>query len=193
MHRKLFLMLLVFTALLSLCVVACRRTVTQPSAAQTVNRDLLPGGFSDYKKWTLVNPEPVLMNLAAAMDCVRVPGRTEDSPHTHHYISVYVNPTGRAAMMTQRSPKFPPGSMIVKEKLGSSSSQMPEVLTAMLKHEAGYNQESGDWEYVVLDGAASRIEGRGKLTNCQGCHVAYKHSDYVTRTYLPREVRQKLK
>ncbi len=195
MRRKFFLMTFVFGALLSLGLAGSkyRQTITQPPAPEIVDGDPLVDSFSDYKKWTLVNPEPVLMELAAATDCLLVPGRTEDSPHLHKYISVYVNPTGRAAMMTQKSPRFPPGSMILKEKLGSKYSQTPELLTAMFKHEPGYNQDSGDWEYLVLNGTASKIEGHGKLANCQGCHVAYKHSDFVTRTYLPREVVQRLK
>ena len=194
MSPKFLLVLVVTICSAGLGAAGYHYALNQPAPGKVDgNTDQFLAQFSDYKKWTLVNPEPVLMELAAATDCVLVPGRTEDSPHTHKYISVFVNPTGLAAMMTQRSPRFPPGSMIVKEKLGSKDSQMPEVLTAMLKHEPGYNQESGDWEYLVLNGAGSRIEGRGKLANCQGCHVAYKHSDFVTRTYLPREVVQKLK
>ena len=96
-------------------------------------------------------------------------------------------------MMTKQSPKFPIGSMIVKEKLGSADSTTPELLTAMIKREPGYNPEGGDWEYLVLDGAASKIIEQGKLTRCSGCHLPYNGSDFVTRTYLPRTVLSKLK
>jgi hypothetical protein len=78
-------------------------------------------------------------------------------------MSVFVNPVGREEMMTKQSPKFPIGSMIVKEKLGSPDSTKPEVLTAMIKRAPGYNPESGDWEYLVLDGAASK--------NCRARHA----------------------
>ena len=83
--------------------------------------------------------------------------------------------------------------MIVKEKLGSADSQSPELLTAMIKREKGYNPESGDWEYLVLNGTASSLTKRGKLINCSGCHLAYKTTDYVTRTYLSDEVRRQLR
>jgi hypothetical protein len=96
-------------------------------------------------------------------------------------------------MMTKRTPKFPVSSMIVKEKLGSADSTKPEVLTAMIKRGPGYNPENGDWEYLVLDGAASKIVERGKLTRCSGCHRFYEHSDFITRTYLPQKVARELK
>ena len=165
-----------------------------PQPATVVNHaDLLLSSLSSYKKWTLVNTVPQLMEPPVAADCARVVGRTEESPHTHKYISVYVNETGRAAMMTQLVPSFPTGSIIVKEKLSGKNSQTPELLTAMVKREKGYNPDSGDWEYVVLDGSASEIKERGTLASCNICHLNYKHSDFVTRTYLPRELILKLK
>lgn len=124
----------------------------------------------------------------SAISCAIISGRQESSPHVNKYVSVFVNPVGREEMMTKQSPKFPIGSMIVKEKLGSADSTTPEVLTAMIKREPGYNPEGGDWEYLVLDGAASKIVEQGKLTRCSGCHRPYQHSDFITRTYLPQTV-----
>lgn len=144
--------------------------------------------LAKYRRWTLVNPTPQLMEPRSAMSCAIIPGREEPSPHLHKYVSVFVNSVGREAMMTRQSPKFPIGSMIVKEKLGSPDSKLPEMLTAMIKREPGYNPESGDWEYLVLDGLASKIVERGKLTRCSSCHRLYEHSDFVTRTYLSQTV-----
>ena len=166
---------------------------SSPPATVVNHPDLLLSGLSSYKKWTLVNPVPQLMELPVAVACARVIGRTEESPHTHKYILVYVNETGRTAMMKQLVPIFPTGSMIVKEKLSDKDSKTPELLTAMVKREKGYNPDSGDWEYVVLDGSASEIKERGTLASCNSCHLNYKHSDFVTKTYLPRELIQKLK
>ena len=161
---------------------------SSPSAAEG---DL--ASLAKYRQWTLVNPTPQLMEPLPAMSCALIPGRQEPSPHLHKYISVFVNPVGREAMMTKQSPKFPVGSMIVKEKLGTADSTRPEVLTAMIKRERGYNPENGDWEFLVLDGAASEIVEQGKLTRCSGCHRPYQQSDFVTRTYLPDTVRSELK
>lgn len=149
--------------------------------------------LAKYRQWTLVNPTPQLMDPMPAQSCVMIPGRHEPSPHLKKYISVFVNSVGREAMMTKQEPKFPVGSMVVKEKFGKPDSTNPELLTAMIKREAGYNPEGGDWEYLVLDGAASKIVERGKLTRCSGCHVPYKRSDFITRTYLPTDVQMELK
>lgn len=146
--------------------------------------------LSKYRTWTLVNPSPLKMGPAVAQLCAAV---IRQNPHRDKFISVYVNEIGKQAMMTQIHPKFPQGSMIVKEKLGSKDSQSPELLTAMIKREKGYNPESGDWEYLVLDGTASNITKLGKLIDCSGCHVAYQTTDYVTRTYLSDEARRQLK
>lgn len=96
-------------------------------------------------------------------------------------------------MLSQKSPRFPEGSIIVKEKLPARDSQAPELLTVMIKQKRGYNPTRGDWEYMVVDGAGTRIEGRGKLQNCQSCHIANKKTDYVFRTYLTEDMRNKLK
>jgi hypothetical protein len=165
--------------------------------------------LSKYRTWTLVNPEPVMMDRITSQLCampthgarvVRAPDPNRNKfrynpvdPHQNKFISVYVNENGREAMMTRLSPEFPQGSLIVKEKLGSKESRTPELLTVMLKREKGYNPKSGDWEYMVVDGAASQIVERGRLSSCNVCHIAYSSTDYVTRQYLPHEVRTKLK
>jgi len=146
--------------------------------------------LAKYRTWTLVNPAPVKMEPHVSVLCAAV---MPENPHRDKFISVYVNEIGKQAMLMQAYPNFPQGSMIVKEKLGSADSQSPELLTAMIKREKGYNPESGDWEYLVLDGTASHLTKRGRLVNCSGCHLAYKTTDYVTRTYLSDEVRRRLK
>ena len=114
-----------------------------------------------------------------------------DNPHHEKYITVYVNAVGRPAMMEQAKPSFPEGSVIVKEKLPDKSSQTPELLTVMIKRGKGFNNESGDWEYMVTDGSGTKVEAQGKLENCQGCHQANQQKDYVFRTYLPYSVKLK--
>lgn len=152
-----------------------------------------------YKNWTKVNSTPQLMPKRVATDCtlwtagkgVIING--EGNPHRDKYFTVYVNEVGRRAMLGQKKPKFPEGSVIVKEKLPAQDSQTPELLTVMIKQKQGFNPASGDWEYMVVDGTGTKMEGRGNLQNCQSCHVGYQKNDYVFRTYLPYEVESKLK
>jgi hypothetical protein len=63
----------------------------------------------------------------------------------------------------------------------------------MLKHEAGYDPEGGDWEYLVLDGQGKEVRARGKLESCRACHQTYPDTDFVSRNYLPYELYKKLK
>jgi len=128
------------------------------------------------------------MNPRAAAACARA---FPVNPHESAWATVYVNEKGASAMMTESQPLFPEGSIIVKEKAHNSAGKDPVVLTAMIKREKGYNPESRDWEYLVLDGPATKIVERGKLEKCNQCHEKYDDTDFVTMHYLnprPRSV-----
>lgn len=151
-----------------------------------------------YKNWTKVNAVPQLMpdRVATACAILMTPNGDIDgaiNPHRNKYFTVYVNEVGREAMLTQKNPKFPEGSVIVKEKLPAKYSQTPELLTVMIKQRKGFNPANGDWEYMVVDGAGTKIEGRGNLENCQGCHLGNQKTDYIFRTYLSGEAKGGLK
>jgi len=159
--------------------------------------DKLALEISGYRSWTRVNPEP--LNLPAPLDLLcRAPtlderAETSRNPHRRKFFTVYVNESGRDAMMTAAEPKFPQGSIIVKEKLLDKGGSKAELLTAMIKRGPGFNPTNGDWEYFVLNGEGVKVEARGKLENCQACHSTKKETDYVFRSYLPGNVRQKLR
>lgn len=163
-------------------------------ASRTLSGDEIVAG---YKQWTRVNPVPALMHSQIATLCAPATARLgrmdQGNPHRDKFITVYVNEIGRRAMMEERVPRFPQGSVIVKEKLTSRDSTVPELLTVMIKRESGHNIESGDWEFMVLDGQGKNFQARGKLDRCLGCHVLVKDTDYVSRSYLPDEVRRSLK
>lgn len=163
-----------------------RTEETKPAQVNEIN---------GYRAWTLVNPQPVYISSVVNLLC-RAPtaaNRADEAnnPHMRKLISVYVNDVGRQAMMTERNPKFPIGAVIVKEKLLPDKKDAPELLTVMVKREHGYNPASGDWEYMVVNGAGTKIEARGKLENCQACHVSVKDSGFVYRSYAPDELRGK--
>jgi hypothetical protein len=169
----------------------------ESTSAQTVGKQVKE--IEGYKNWTKVNSTPQLMPQPVAESCalwisqkgVIIDG--DDNPHRDKYFTVYVNEIGRAAMLEQKNPKFPAGSVIVKEKLPNEKSQKPELLTVMIKQKKGFNPETGDWEFMVVDGTGTKVEGRGNLQNCQSCHVAYQKSDYIFRTYLDEKTEGKLK
>jgi len=178
---------------------ACVMTAgSQKNAAEVPQPKPLAGAelVAGYKGWTRVNPQPSYMHLRDARDCAAPTGaalmETEDNPH-QKFVTVYVNDAGRHAMLEKMSPRFPVGSLIVKEKLDTRDAPESELLTVMYKREAGYDPEGGDWEYLVLDGRGTEVQARGKLESCRACHQAAAGTDFVSRNYLPQELRRKLK
>jgi hypothetical protein len=159
--------------------------------------------ISNYRTWTKVNPQPVPISsvLVAALCRPATADNSmhdaQSSPHAGKVITVYVNEIGRAAMMTELKPKFPVGSVIVKEKLPMQDEtdriSDPELLTVMIKRERGFNPRVGDWEFMATNGAGTKVDARGRLESCQACHVAMKDKDFVSRMYLPQELRSKLR
>jgi len=80
-------------------------------------------------------------------------------------------------MLSARRPKFPAGSIIVREKLKSPGDARPELLTVMIKRARGFNPQAGDWEFLTVDGGATKIQGRQKKGSCLDCHQT--QWDYV--------------
>lgn len=151
-----------------------------------------------YRNWKKVNSVPQLMPDRVAMSCAIMTSpetgeRLQRGPHAGVYFTVYVNSTGQKAMLEDKTPDFPEGTVIVKEKLPSKDSAAPELLTVMIKREKGYQERSGDWEYMVTDGTGTKVQGRGMIENCQACHVREKKTDYIFRTYLDEAAKKSLK
>jgi len=169
------------------------RATAETPAPQIPGVELIVG----YQQWTRVNPEPAVVPSLIAIQCARPTLQQQEmednNPHRDKFVVVYVNDIGKDAMMKQRKPKFPEGTIIVKEKYPAEDHVPPELLTVMRKREAGYNPQNGDWEYMVFNGPATKVFARGKLEPCQGCHLMHERSDYVSRNYLPNEIRNKLK
>jgi hypothetical protein len=188
---------------LSLCAAgACARTGgSQQDAAEALPPVPLGGAglVAGYRGWARVNPEPAVFHSRTATLCAAPPTagqrrqEEQQNPHRDKFVTVYVNDAGRRAMLEEKSPRFPVGSLVVKEKLPARDAAEPELLTAMYKREAGYDPEGGDWEYLVLDGRGEELRARGRLETCRACHQTYPQTDFVARNYLPDDLYRKLK
>lgn len=111
------------------------------------------------------------------------PKRKNNNDHegdTTTYGVVYVNEVGRQAMAAERG-KFPVGSIIVREKLPQLGAQ-PELLAVMIKRPRGFNRKANDWEFLIIDGDASKIRRREKAGKCQECHASQPEKDFVFRS-----------
>jgi len=188
----------------------------QPTNSKNPNNQI--SEIAGYTSWSVANSDPTLMApdfsslcIAPASGQVITPSIPSfigtRGPHEKKWLRVFVNEVGKEAMLTQKYPRFPVGTVIVKQKLPSipyrdvdvktdtikSPNSNPELLTVMIKREAGYNRENGDWEFMATDGKGETVSARGKLPSCQGCHKPYAKTDYIVRSYLPVSVMKALK
>lgn len=148
--------------------------------------------IADYRKWTKANHVPADMSFAVAVMCQLPTAKQQmsaapESPHRDYFLTVFVNDAAKQAFFNEKNPKMPVGAVIVKEKLPARDAKTPELLTAMIKREAGYDPANGDWEYLVLSGNGTRIFGRGKISSCQSCHKSQKDEGYLYRSYMPTD------
>lgn len=176
------------TCLALITLLCALSAVTFGAGQKPASKDLRAPEIANYKKWTLVNPQSFAMSARSAALCAAPsPPQPFKSSHPHtksKFIRVFVNKKGRAAMFQEKNPRFPVGSVIIKEKLPAKDSTKPQLLTVMIKQRAGYDATKGDWEYLVTDGVGKKVYQRGQLPKCQGCHVTQPQTDYVFRPYV---------
>lgn len=95
------------------------------------------------------------------------------------------------------SGSIPVGTIVTKNtyKRGADGNKTDEIYVsfAMVKREAGYYPDGGDWEYIMMpnDGAVDYnvhpfgilpdegSSSRGKLTSCAGCHSSGAGGDFL--------------
>ncbi len=168
---------------------ACRTQQTQKVSSARFNPPVADRvSVEGYKRWTKATSQPKPIRMESWLSCAGVSADPDDSknPHNGRFINIFVNDFAKEALFHQKHPNFPVGSVIVKEKLTDSRSNLPVLLTVMTKRETGFNPDSGDWEYLVYDGDGKKIQLQGKLQVCQSCHAKWKKQDFVSRDYLPR-------
>jgi hypothetical protein len=178
-----------------------------PAPVQVAAPRLPASPILGYKSWKRVNQEPHPVTSRIAMMC-RTPTQEEIAaeaadPHLEpadhpgsilrmRYVVVYVNKTAQQAILHEKRPTYPEGSLIVKERLATPHSAVPELITVMHKREKGYNPGHGDWEYLTLDGAGKQITAQGRLQKCESCHAEWKKTDFTSRAYLSDDVMRHL-
>jgi hypothetical protein len=144
----------------------------------------------DYKGWASLTRKPIPVAASGWRYC-RAPGPDSDyakeskkyGPHFSPAIRVLANPAAAAHLRSREADPLPEGAVIVKEKLFTEKDTEPVAYAAMVKREAGYDPEGGDWEYVyVTSGEGGKVE-RGRIETCAACHVQRQASDYLFRDW----------
>ena len=129
--------------------------------------------FEGYTSWTKVNRQPITGDTTGALGSAHQGERG--------FREVYINDVGKGVSSGGASYPYPQGTVVVKEsyKRGSSGGKGDlAALTVMVKREAGYDPENGDWEYAMAT-PAMKIQAQGKLGMCINCHAAAFDDDYV--------------
>jgi hypothetical protein len=112
--------------------------------------------------------------------------KPQKSPHekgSQTFARVFANELANAEIYKD-APKFPVGSIIVREKLLNAEDTKPELVTVMVKREKGFSKKTGDWEYLVIEGAMDKISKRETVSSCSKCHANAANTDFVFKTYL---------
>jgi hypothetical protein len=170
---------------------------TDPAKEELYRQDRMYLKLAGYERWKKANDAPhKVQSLRHVPGLCRSPFPGEafaydNDPHQDFYINVYVNRIGQDAMFTSENPKFPAGSIIVKEKFRKSPADSPtplrpDLLTVMIKREENFNPECGDWEFAAVSPQLQSI-ARGMIESCQRCHQNLRDSDYLFRSYIPKE------
>jgi hypothetical protein len=149
-----------------------------------------PEKLRPYRTWATLTPVAVDMTPSVAFLCNMPEKWREPNPHVPKVFRVFVNPVGEKSARSKK-PRYPVGTMIVKEKFDRSQTngsrrikdgERPELYTAMIKRARGFDSANGDWEYVVLDRDFNRGEMKDAST-CQSCHRRVKERDFVYADY----------
>ena len=199
--------------LFGFCVVLAQQPIkpVEPQKFEAQDSQLLNLTKARQEQLQRVTLEPHSISFHAAFACEsadsarRKEEKQASNPHAGYAVHVYVTQAGHDTLTSGKG-VYPLGSAIIKEKLrtlgeanaapgnapNNRANAAParkhyttELFTGMLKREAGYNPECGDWEFFIVSGDSKKLLARGKIDSCMACHQSHKSTDFVTRAYMP--------
>jgi hypothetical protein len=109
----------------------------------------------------------------------RAADREKYGPHTERYIKVFGNKVAFDTVAAAERHAFPPGSVIVKEKLATPESSVAGGVAFMVKHKPPQFAESGGWEFRYFPAG----DVRRTHESCAACHRGAAAKDYVFGSY----------
>jgi hypothetical protein len=144
-------------------------------------------GEIDYKGWPAVTEKPVRIAPHIFWMCYIGPDLLKEmdrrGPHFQPVVKVVANKEAHAAIKEKKTAAMPVGSVIVKEKFWDEKQAKPTAYAAMIKREAGYDAENGDWEYVYVTLGDEKKAERGKMKSCADCHANARGTDRLFLQY----------
>lgn len=133
--------------------------------------------FDTYESWLQVNTVPI------AGDATGTLGRAVHEGEAG-FRDVFVNAVGEAASTGAASLPYPVGTIFVKNSYPAKDGRMADLsgVTVMVKRDARYDADNGDWEYINLN-ASLDIRGQGTISGCISCHSVATDRDYIFGGY----------
>jgi hypothetical protein len=134
-------------------------------------------GYSQSMQKMTEHPHSVGVSFSAL--CSSVAAATAErnyaGPHAGHAINVFMNDVAQNHFSVKPYGEYPPGSIIVKEKLTipSSTTAKPTIaaFAGLIKHPPGYNQATDNWEFFYADDKGTLQRGtKDMLASCADCH-----------------------
>jgi hypothetical protein len=125
--------------------------------------------FAGYPSWRRVNAQPITGDASGAL------GRAHEG--ASGYRNVFVNATGEEVATSASGYPYPEGTILVKESRKTADGAITN-LTVMIKREATYDPDNGNWEYVMTS-PTLEVASQGKLSMCIGCHAAGFEQDFT--------------
>jgi hypothetical protein len=169
-------------------LVGCQPPPATPTTpAESATPQSVGGGFPiDYSGWPSLTAEPVLVPMAVFLDCRAPTVPMDDPPRGPHAMPAvrYYAPPATVALLKEGRPPYPVGTTVVKVKWRHEADKAPTAVAAMIKRDAGYDPDHGDWEYVYTTLGEKPETRRGKLESCIQCHRIKKEMDFLFRTYV---------
>ncbi len=147
-----------------------------------------------YKAMHKMNESPRSIAHQFAIRCSLTPpaeikaATDHYGPHFQPYVNVYMNDPAQNHFTSQEKGAYPPGSIVVKEKLvyttaphthpdGNARTETTAI-AGLVKHAPGYNAETGDWEFFFAGADGKMERSPAKLASCAECH-RNSGTDYV--------------
>lgn len=146
------------------------------------SRNTLDTLTEQYKTLELVTPDPYFISPEVWLSCM-APNPLEEallqSEHAGVAVRLYASEEAFTILQEGEGRNFPTGSIIVKEKLLNPDDTEPTALGMMIKREAGFDPNAGDWEFAYWIQDGGFIEGNEALSNCVQCHHEQTTTDMV--------------
>ena len=108
------------------------------------------------------------------------------NPH-EGWIHVYVTRQGEEVIRTGKG-VYPPGTIILKQKLSDAAGKKAEFFTGMVKRAKGYDPEAGDWEFFVMNAEATIARPPLNVQSCVDCHAPFRTGLCLRKRYLTAKV-----